>query len=125
LGFKPAADRLPVKDTVGLRTRGLHRGALAGIERPKLDPSLIGGFSHQSAEGVNLSYKMPLANPADRRVARHLSERLKLMRKKERPAPHPRTGRGGLRPGVTAAYDNHIEIVCLGHAFGRWQLQDC
>lgn len=121
LGFEPAANRLTVKDSVGLRTGSLHRRALACIESPKLDTRLIGGFGHQAPEGINLSHKVALADSADRRVARHLSERLELMREKERPAPHPGTGRRSLGPGVTAAHDNHIELVCLRHAFERWR----
>jgi hypothetical protein len=66
--------RPPIKPTVGLDTGPAHRTALAGIEHAAVDRRAIGGPRHDPAHRVDLTDKMTLADPADRRVTRHLAE---------------------------------------------------
>ena len=108
LVLEPAADRGLVEDPVRLRARRPHGRPLARIERAKLDPGFVRRDRHRAAERVDLLDEMPFADAADRRVARHLPERLDVVRQQERPAAHPRAGERSLGPGVAAADHNDL-----------------
>jgi hypothetical protein len=74
LGAEHAVDRRPVEPAVGLHPRPAYGGALAGVEHPVVDPRFVGRTADPPVEGVNLSNQMALAQPADRRIARHRSD---------------------------------------------------
>jgi hypothetical protein len=65
LVLQPAADRGLVEDAVGLRPRGAHRRALAGVEDAELDAALVGGQRHGAAQRVHLLDQVALADAAD------------------------------------------------------------
>ena len=109
------SDRLLVEDAIRLRPRCTHRRPLARVERPELDSGFIGGERHRAAEGVDLLDEMTLADPADRRIARHLPQRFDAVSKKQCPAPHARRGERGLRSGMAAAHDNYVKAVREEH----------
>jgi len=44
-----------------------------------LDPGPVDRAAHDTVERIDLAHEMPLAEPADRRVARHLTDRRALM----------------------------------------------
>ena len=73
------ADSLAIQDTVCLGARGPDRGALAGIEDPELDTGVIGGNGHDAAQRIDFLDKMPLADPANGRVAGHLTQGVKIV----------------------------------------------
>ena len=50
-------------------------------------PGLVDRDRHRAAERVDLLDEMPLADAADRRVARHLAQRFDVVREHERPRP--------------------------------------
>jgi hypothetical protein len=52
---------------------------------------------------------MSLADAADRRIARHLPERLHAVRQQERLAAHPRGGEGGFSTRMAASYHDDVE----------------
>ena len=78
------ADRLLVEHAIGLRARRAHGRALARVEDAELDAGLVGGDRHRAAQRVDLLDQVALADAADRRVARHLPERLDVVREQQR-----------------------------------------
>src|SRR5215831_14811222 len=68
-------NRLAIDLAVGLRARPAHRRAFAAVEDAELDPRPIDRPAHDAVEGIDLAHEMALAEPADRRVARHLADR--------------------------------------------------
>jgi len=72
-------DGLPIEFAVGLRARAADRGTLAAVENAELNAGPIDGAAHDAVERVDLAHQVPLAEPADRRVARHLADRHKLV----------------------------------------------
>src|SRR5258707_10676821 len=54
---------------------------------------------------------VPFRKPADRRVARHLSNRIQVLGKQKRLAAEPGSGGARLNPGVSGA--DHDYIKCL------------
>ncbi len=92
--------RLGVKLAVGLRARPAHRRSLAAIEHAELDAGLVGDAAHQAVERIDLAHQMALAEPADRRVARHRADGREPVRDQRgvarpcgRPRPRPRSRR--------------------------------
>ena len=119
LRLEPMPDRPLVQNAVGLRTRRAHRRPLAGVQDPELDARFVRGERHRPAQRIHLLDQVTLANPADRRVAGHLAERLDVVREQQRGAPHPRRRQGGLGAGVAAAHDNDVETFIELHDFQR------
>ena len=77
--FQCLPNGLAIQDTVSLGARGSNRGALAGIENPELDTGVIGGNGHDAAQRIDFLDKMPLADPANRRVAGHLTQGVNIV----------------------------------------------
>ena len=102
--------RLPVELAIRLGARPLHRRPLAPVEQPELDARRIRDPSHQPVQRVHLAHQMPLAEPADGRVARHLADGRALLRHQRRARAEPGRGGSGLHPGVPAANDQNVEI---------------
>ena len=74
------ADRLFVQQSVSLRPRSTHRCTLASIQNAELNAGLVRRDRHCSAERIDFLDEVPLADPADGRIAGHLAERLDAMR---------------------------------------------
>ena len=73
--FQQHAYRLPVKGAIRLRARAAYRWALAAVQQLEVDSGSIGGPPHHPVQRVDLPHQMAFADPADRRVARHLANR--------------------------------------------------
>ena len=72
-------------------------------------PPLVGHPAHQPVERVDLAHQMALAEPTDRRIARHRADGREPVRDQRGSRAHAR-GRGrGLAAGVPAANDDDIE----------------
>jgi pimeloyl-ACP methyl ester carboxylesterase len=84
LGLEQRPDRAPVEFPVRLGTGGAHRGALARVQCPKLDPGPVDGGCHDPSERIDLACQVPLADATDRRVTAHLSQRRTLLRDEQR-----------------------------------------
>ena len=109
--FKTAADRLFIEKPVGLPARRPDGGTLAAIQDTKLDARFIGGNRHGAAKRVDLFDEVSLADPADRRIARHLAQCFDAVREQERLAPHSRAGERSFGAGVAAADDDDIKFL--------------
>ena len=70
---------LPIQHPVCLRTRSTHGGPLAGIQDAKLDTGLVGCHGHDATQRIDLLHQMALADPSNRRVARHLPQCVKVV----------------------------------------------
>ena len=109
-------DGAAIELAVGLRARPAHRRALAAVEDAELDPGAVDRPAHDAVERIDLAHQMPLAEPADRRVARHLPNRRPLVRQQQRARPDPSRRRRRLAPGMPAAdHDDVIRRESLVH----------
>ena len=72
-------------------------------------PAGIGDAAHQAVERIDLAHQMALAEPADRRIARHRADGREPLRDKRGARAHARGRGGGLAAGVAAADDDHVE----------------
>src|SRR5690606_16887848 len=88
-----------------------HRGRLARFQPLEMTPGRIGRDGHRAAERVALLREMPLADPADRRVAAHLAEGLDVLRDEQRLDAHACGRKRRLGAGMTAADDDAAEPV--------------
>ena len=98
-----------VQLTIGLHTRTPNSRTLAAVEHTAVDRGPVGGTGHQSVEHVELANQMPLPNPADRRVAGHLTDILSAKSHKPDARATARRGRRSLAAGVAAADDQDIK----------------
>ena len=93
------------------------RGSFAGVQHTKLDPGLVGGESHGAAQRIDFLHQVPLADPTDRRVTRHLAEGFNAMGEQQCSPTCPRGGERSLRSGVASAYHNYLEAFWEHHVF--------
>ena len=114
-------DRPGVKDAICLDAWTLDRQPLATVEHSMVDRGSVSGAPHQSIKRINLADQMPLAQPADRGVARHRPDPVAAMRQ-QRGARAP-TGRrcGSLGAGMAAA--NHDYVKVLFHVKHHFPMQ--
>src|SRR5690606_19389696 len=91
-----------VELAVGLCPWSAHGSALAAIEQPELDAGGICHPSHQAIQRVDLTYQMPLAQAADRRIARHGADGCSLQRDESRACAIARGCAGRLATGMPA-----------------------
>ena len=82
-----------------------------------MDARLIGSERHRAPERVDLLDQMALSDAPDRGVARHLAQRLDVVREQKRAATYAGRGERGLRAGMTAADDNDVETHGKLHGF--------
>ena len=107
--FQHGADGGLVQRAVGLRARGLHRRAFAGVQGAELDAGAVGGARHEAAQGVDFAHQMAFANAADGRIAAHRAEGVDAVRKQQRLRAHARGGQRGFGTGMAAADDDDIK----------------
>ena len=100
--------RPAVELAVGLGAGALHRRALAAVQHAELDAGGIGHLSHQAVERVDLADEMPLAEPANGRIAGHFADRREAVGDQRRARAYPRRRRRGLAAGMAAADDDHV-----------------
>ena len=115
LGLQGLAHGRLVEHPIHLPTRRPHRRPLAGVQAPELDPGAVRGPPHEPAERVDLLDQVPLADPADGRVAGHLTQRLDVLGEEERGDAHARGRQGRLGPGVAAAHHDDVEAFGIAH----------
>jgi hypothetical protein len=100
---------------IGLRSRAVHRFALAAIEHAKLDAGGINRPAHRTAERIDLSHNLAFADSANRRVAAHLANGVAIRRQERGLRPQPRSGKRGLSSCVPGAHDDDIVFVLRTH----------
>ena len=116
--FEHAADVAPVERAIDLGAGRPHRGTLAGVEGAEVDAAVVRAHRHRPTEGVDFLDEVPLADPADGRVAAHLPESFDALREQQRLRPGPRRGERRLGAGMAAADDDHVECPVVEHGGG-------
>ena len=101
--------RRAVELAVGLGARAPHRRSLAAVQHAELDAGAVDRAAHHPVERIDLAHQMALGQPADRRVARHLADRVAAMGDQGGTRAEPSRSGGGLAAGMTAA--DHDDIV--------------
>src|SRR6185503_21162192 len=99
----------PVQPAITLCPRGPDRRPFRPVEHPKLNSGEIRGPSHHATERVDLAHHRALGDPADRRVAGHLTNGFEILREEE----CPRAGAGGecCRLGAPMSRADHYDVV--------------
>ena len=64
-----------VNVTVRLSTRPLYSGALAPVQKAKLNTGTVGNTPHHTVQRIDLAHEVPLPQPSDRGIARHNANR--------------------------------------------------
>ena len=111
---KERLHRLAVELAVGLGARTPNGRALAAVQHAELDAGPVDRPSHHAVERIDLADEVPLGEATDRRVARHLADRLDAMGEQHGPRAEPSRRGRRLATGMPAAY--HHDIEALGHA---------
>ncbi len=101
--------RPAVQLAVGLGARPAHGRALAAIEDAELDAGAVDRPAHDPVERVDLAHEMALGEAANRRVARHLADRLDLMGQQQRAGAEASRRSRSFAAGVAAA--DHDDVV--------------
>ncbi len=114
LVLQPPADRGLVEDAVGLRARGAHGRALAGVEDAELDATLVGGGRHGAAQRVHFFHQVALTDAADGGVAAHLAQRLDVVGQQQGRGAHARGGQCRLGTGMATANHDDVEFLGMG-----------
>ena len=79
-----------IRFLVALDSWRTNRRALCPVQHPKLNSRSVGIEPHRPAKRVDLADNMPFGQSADRRIARHLANRVQVLGQKQRPASQSR-----------------------------------
>ncbi len=110
LTLEQRAHRASIQTAVTLRPRRPDRRPLRPIEHPELDAREIGGPPHDATKRVDLAHDRALCNPADGGIARHLTDRLEILREKQGAGAGTRGECGGFRARVATPDDDDVEV---------------
>ena len=69
---------------VALRTWSAHARSFGGIQHPALDRGGVGVDAHDATQRIDLADHVPLGQPTDRRIARHLPDGIEILREHRR-----------------------------------------
>ena len=72
-------------------------------------PAASATRAHQAVQRIDLAHQMPLAEPADSRVAGHLTDGGELVRHERRARAHACGRSRSLAAGMAAADNDHVE----------------
>ena len=98
-----------VSTAVNLRAQGVHGRTFAEIEDTALQRVAVSRFAHLAAEGVNLPHEMAFGRAADRGIARHIADPVKVDCKNR---SEPSRSERRFNAGVTGADDSDIVVFC-------------
>jgi hypothetical protein len=85
-----------------------------------LNSSAICSPRHRSAKGIDFFHEVALADAANCRIARHLTERLNAMRNQQRIYTHPRSGQCRLCASMTASDHDYVIFNGVTHCILAW-----
>ena len=108
-GVKSRAHGAAIQPAVGLGARATHRRPFASVQQLEMNAGRVRHLAHQAVKGIDLANQMSLADPADRRVARHLAQCCKVVCQQQRSRAHAGGGRGSLTPGMAAADHDDVK----------------
>jgi hypothetical protein len=94
---------------IALNARGLNADSFRAVEHAKLNSRCICVHTHESAKRVNFPDELSFTQPSNGWVARHLSDRIKVLCQQERRAADSGRRRGRFDTGVSCADHNHIK----------------
>ena len=100
---------LAVQLAVRLGAWAAHRRPLAAVQQLEMDAGGIGRAGHHAVQRIDLPHQMPLADPADGRVAGHLAERFDPMGQQQGAGAAACRRRRRLAAGMAAAHHHHVE----------------
>ena len=72
LAFQKMFESKLIHFFIALHARRMNRRPFAGVEHMIVQGGIIGHAAHRSAQCVNFAHNLPLGNPANGRIARHL-----------------------------------------------------
>ena len=104
-----------VQQAIRLGTGSPHRRALGRVERAKLDPAEIDGLRHDPAKGVDFLDQVSLADPADRRIAGHMPQRIYVVGEQQGIETHSGCRCCCFGSCMTATDDDHIKLFMVLH----------
>ena len=116
-GFEHPLHPRPIRRLVGLRAARPDGRSLARVEKAELDSGFVDRQRHLAAQRVDLAHQMALADPADRRIARHLADMVQVKRQHQGRGAHPRRGQRGFDTGMAGA-DHNYAVVHRGPDYG-------
>src|SRR5688572_21596842 len=116
-GFQRPAHLGAIAHAIRLRPRRLHGRSARTIKEPKLNASAVDDAAHDSAQRINLSHQVPLGDPSDRWIARHLPDEIEVQRDQPGLSTQPSSRGRGLAAGVSGADHNHVENFIERHRF--------
>src|SRR6185369_3850981 len=102
-------DRRAIELAIRLDTRAPDRRPLASVEHAPMDRRPIRRTRHQPVEHIEFADQVALADPADRRVARHLAGVLGAERQQPDARAAPRGRRRSFASGMAGA--DHQDVV--------------
>src|SRR5271170_1178736 len=95
---------------VGLGAARADGGALARVQKAKLNTGLVGGEAHLAAERIYLAHQVALANPAYGRVAGHLADMVEVEREHQGARAHSSGGERSFHSGMAGADYNDVVV---------------
>ena len=113
------AHRSSVETAIALGTRRPYRRALAAIQHSELQHGKIGRASHNATERIDFTNYRSFRDAADRRIARHLTDRLERGRDDAYTRAKSRGSNRRLCSGVTTTDDNDVEVCFVRARYRR------
>ena len=113
-GKNRLAHRRAVQFAVRLSARALDGRPLATVEHAEVDAALVDGAPHDAVQRIDLADEVALADPTDRRVARHLANRVDALRHEYGRRSGPCGRRGRLHARVAASDDDDVDGAAVG-----------
>ena len=109
-GFNHSLHTLPVEGLVRLRTRRANGRPLTCVQDAELNARLINGAGHLPTKRVNLPHQMAFAHPSDSRIARHLTDVIKVQRQHQGLTAKTCRRQCRLDPGMAGANNDNIIV---------------
>jgi hypothetical protein len=109
--FKRTTHLGAVSHAIRLRPRRLNRRSARTIEQAKLNSGTIDDTSHDPAERIDLSHKVPFRDSADSGIAGHLPDEIEVQ--SDQSGFRAETGRRRRRFTARVAGADHDYIECL------------
>ena len=105
-----AFHRLLVTDFVALGAGGPDGGTFSEVQQTELERGRIGDAPHGAAEGVDFANDVSFCDSADRGVAAHLRDMVKIDCEHQRGRAGSGGSERGLACGMTAAHHDYVKI---------------
>jgi hypothetical protein len=101
----------PVQASITLSPGCPDRRTLTAIEHPELKRCEVRGSAHDAAKSVHLADHRSFRNPADRRIARHLPDRLERTCNDAYRRPQPGRSHRSLSAGMPGTHDENVKLL--------------